>query len=288
MRISNNSLQAANSFFHSELAEILNREAANYYFYALAEHFLQKKKLHLLMDENIRLSESEMLMFTQAIKRIKKHEPLQYIIGNTEFFGLNIKVSPSVLIPRPETEQLVELCLQNNLQAKLRVIDLCTGSGCIALALKKHRPDWDVFALDKYENALKQAKENSDLLGLPINFIKADVLFDFEQKLDGKFDIIISNPPYVRQSEAAQMKSNVLDHEPHEALFVADDDALVFYRKMIDFARQNLQKGGFLFFEINEYKGKEMLDLFTGSAFINVTLLKDAEQKDRFVMAEKG
>jgi release factor glutamine methyltransferase len=286
MRISNNSLQAVKSFFHSELAEILDREAANYYFYALAEHFLQKKKLHLLMDENIRLSESEMLMFTKAIKRIKKHEPLQYIIGNTEFFGLNIKVSPSVLIPRPETEQLVELCLQNNPQAKLRVIDLCTGSGCIALALKKHRPDWDVFALDKYENALNQAKENADLLGLPINFIKADVLFDFEQKLDGKFNIIISNPPYVRQSEAALMKSNVLDHEPHEALFVADDDALVFYRKMIDFAGQNLQKGGFLFFEINEYKGKEMLDLFIGSTFINVTLLKDAEQKDRFVMAE--
>jgi release factor glutamine methyltransferase len=182
---------------------------------------------------------------------------------------------------------LVELCLQNNPQAKLRVIDLCTGSGCIALALKKHRPNWDVYALDKFDNTLNQAKENADLLNLPINFIKADVLHELAEKVVGNFDIIISNPPYVRQSEAAQMKSNVLDHEPHEALFVADDDALVFYRKMVTFAEQRLQKDGYLFFEINENKGKEMFDLFTGSTFINVTLLKDAEQKDRFVMAVK-
>lgn len=218
------------------------------------------------------------------VQRLLKHEPLQYILGETFFSGLKIRVTPAVLIPRPETEELVGLISDHNLPDGSRLLDIGTGSGCIALALKNRFPETTVSACDISPDALAIARENSLINQLDVDFFQADIL-SWNSRKWPLFDVIVSNPPYVTVSEKKQMQRNVLDFEPPTALFVADNNPLLYYRAIAAFASEYLKKGGFLFFEINEKFGPETANLLRVQGFAEVQLKTDLQGKNRMVVA---
>lgn len=220
-----------------------------------------------------------------VVDRLLRHEPIQYIFGETRFYGLTLKVSPDVLIPRPETEELVDLIVADSSgRSDLAVMDLCTGSGCIAVALARNLPFSSVTAVDISEKALAVAKENAALTKTKIEFIKADVL-DIKTTDGPEFDIIISNPPYIAESEKADMNPNVLDHEPPLALFVPDSDPLKFYRAISMYAQKTLKPGGHLYFEINPLYSSELVTMLKNNEWDNIDLLPDMQKKMRFIRA---
>ncbi len=218
------------------------------------------------------------------VQRLLKHEPLQYILGETFFSGLKIRVTPAVLIPRPETEELVGLISDLNLPDGSRLLDIGTGSGCIALALKNRYPETTVSACDISPDALAIARENNLINQLDVDFFQADIL-SWNSRKWPLFDVIVSNPPYVTVSEKKQMQRNVLDFEPPTALFVADNNPLLYYRAIAAFASEYLKKGGFLFFEINEKFGPETANLLRVQGFAEVQLKTDLQGKNRMVVA---
>jgi release factor glutamine methyltransferase len=226
------------------------------------------------------------------LSELKTGKPVQYIFGVTEFYGLPFKVNPYVLIPRPETEELVEWILfggGDRLKVegeRFSVLDIGTGSGCIAISLKKNLEDADVSAIDISEGALQTAKENAVLNSVKINFIQADILNIKPGVATANYNIIVSNPPYVTLDDKKQMHNNVTDFEPHTALFVPKHDPLIFYRAIADFALNNLIAGGLLFFEINESLGKETVELLAGNSFKNIELRKDMSGRDRMIKAQ--
>ncbi len=226
----------------------------------------------------------------KILTQLKTGEPLQYILGNTEFYGLKFLVNPSVLIPRPETEELVEWVL-SSWQLPVSsgyILDIGTGSGCVAISLKKNLPGAQVSAIDISPEALQTAKQNAELNEVDVNFIEADIL-NLTSAIDiPNSEIIISNPPYVTLADKKQMHANVTDFEPHTALFVQEDDPLIFYKAIANFSFNNLTKGGLLFFEINENYGREIVELLENSGFKNVELRKDMSGKDRMIKAQKG
>lgn len=218
----------------------------------------------------------------KIVFRLKKFEPIQYILGETEFYGLKIKVNPSVLIPRPETEELVQWITQSKLPVNARILDIGTGSGCIALALKSLLKNAEVFGVDVSENALDVARQNAIGNSLDVVFFQSDILKwkECEWKI---YDVIVSNPPYIRESEKQQMHANVLEYEPANALFVNDNDPLVFYRAISAFSKKYLAKNGKLFFEINENLGLEMNELLLEYGFRDIEMRKDINGKTRMV-----
>jgi release factor glutamine methyltransferase len=231
----------------------------------------------------------------EVLIRLKTGEPIQYILGHTEFYSLQFMVNPSVLIPRPETEELVEWVISSVNSKQLAVgsgpqpnhiLDIGTGSGCIAISLKKNLDDVQVSAMDISTEALQTAKENAELNNVSVNFIKADILnLTNHSPLTTPYSVIVSNPPYVTLEDKKQMHINVTDFEPHNALFVPDDDPLVFYKAIIDFATKNLKKNGLLFFEINESYGKQIVDLLNVKSFKNAELKKDMSDRFRMIKA---
>ena len=233
------------------------------------------------------MTEAELELFNEALLKLKKHEPLQYIIGETEFYGFPIKVASGVLIPRPETEELVDWVYQdfkkNN--ASISILDIGTGSGAIAVSLAKLITQASVSAIDFSTKALAIAKDNAALNSVKINWIEQDILST--GGLEQSYDVIVSNPPYVRNLEKVEIQSNVLNYEPHEALFVADDNALIFYKKIATLAFQSLKQNGILYFEINEYLGDETLELVKNSGFKNVELRNDFAGKPRMLKAKR-
>jgi release factor glutamine methyltransferase len=229
------------------------------------------------------VKESELL---KILERLKMEEPIQYILGKSEFYGLDLAVNSSVLIPRPETEELVRWILDSAENKAARILDLGTGSGCIPLALKKELPQAEVFGVDKSPEALKLADQNARMLHLDVEFELFDILQD-DLKGNGSFDIMVSNPPYVRFSERELMKANVLKYEPEMALFVTDADPLVFYRRIADLGRDYLSKGGLLFFEINEKYGQEILEMLAGNGYTDTQLRRDLSGRDRMIKAKK-
>ena len=211
-------------------------------------------------------------------------KPLQYILGYTEFFGLRFLVNPSVLIPRPETEELVQWCIESSQSQGNNILDIGTGSGCIAISLKKNLPDASVTAIDISAEALNTAKENAALNQADINFIEADALkLNDAQPVGTKFTLIVSNPPYVTLQDKTLMHTNVTDFEPHTALFVPEDDPLLFYREIALFAAGHLVNNGLLFFEINESYGYQTVQLLSGIGFMNIELRKDMSGKFRMI-----
>lgn len=238
----------------------------------------------LLSDKNTKITPADRLIIDKIIERLKKFEPIQYILGETEFYGLPFTVNENVLIPRPETEELVELIIKENSQPQLEVLDIGTGSGCIAISLQKHLSKADVIGWDISEEALLVAKKNSDNNTVDTHFQQVDILKDYP--LNKRFDIIVSNPPYVLDSEKIEMHTNVLDYEPHTALFVADDNPLLFYNRIADVATHLLKDGGRLYFEINRAKGQETIDMLENKNFSNICLIKDISKNDRIVRAE--
>lgn len=255
--------------------------------------------VRLIMESVCGLSYTEMILqkdrvpdkekkrqLDEIVERLKKYEPIQYILGETEFYDLKIKVNLSVLIPRPETEELVQWMVESDLPANPKILDIGTGSGCIALALKATLKNAEVSGIDISEEALQTARENARNNNLDVRFAKSDIL-DWNTEVWGELDVVVSNPPYVRESEKQLMQKNVLDFEPTGALFVSDDDPLVFYRAIAQFAQTQLRKGGYLFLEINEYLGAEMIELMEENAFRNIELRMDLMGKNRMLCCQK-
>ena len=227
------------------------------------------------------LSDNEKQKIFHILNRLKNNEPIQYILGVTEFYGLDFKLSPSVLIPRPETEELVEWILLETKNINPHVLDIGTGSGCIPIALAKHMHGGTIEAWDVSDDALDIAKVNALLNRVSVQFKNVDVLqYQNNNKL---YDVIVSNPPYIQESEKEQMDKNVLDFEPNIALFVPNEDALVFYRRIADIAKEQLNNEGMLYFEINQLKGLEVAQLLKDKGFVNVELKKDISNNYRMI-----
>ncbi|MBU2951645.1 peptide chain release factor N(5)-glutamine methyltransferase [Tamlana agarivorans] len=272
--------------FHQELDAIYATEEVNSFFYTLIDVFYKVSRIDLAMDTEWSIEDDRVIQ--KALKQLKKHKPIQYIIGETEFYGLTFKVDKNVLIPRPETEELVEWILKhNNENDKINILDIGTGSGCIAISLAKYLKNANVYALDVSKPALQVAKKNAELNAVDVTFIEADILTTKNVE-DLKFDIIVSNPPYVREKEQTLMKPNVLENEPHLALFVKDDNALQFYKAITAFSVENLVDQGKLLFEINEFLGNEMIRLLQKHEFSNIELKQDIFRKDRMIKGVKN
>jgi len=224
-------------------------------------------------------------------ERLKKNEPVQYVLGEAWFAGMKFKVNKNVLIPRPETEELVDwIAKVINAQYSIRnvqcsIMDIGTGSGCIPITLKKKLPQATVSAIDVCSEALFTATENAVALNADVNFVLLDFLDEEKWKELAQYDIIVSNPPYVKQSEINTMHDRVKEFEPHLALFVPDEDALLFYKKLSDFSLKHLKPGGSLFVEINEALGEQVVNLFRSTGFANIELRKDMQEKDRMIKA---
>jgi len=274
--------------FHKELDAIYGGNEVDSFFYLLTEHYLDLNRLSFALKPKLEIHEFDEIKFQDALTKLKKAQPIQYIIGETEFYGLPFKVNEHTLIPRPETEELVHWIINqqpiiNNQQ--LNILDIGTGSGCIAISLAKQLPNVKVYGLDVSGEALNIAKQNAELNEVEVTFIEANILTSCHSVLDAEstFDIIVSNPPYVRYSEKQEMKNNVLRHEPDLALFVGDKNPLQFYNAITEFAVNNLAEKGMLFFEINQYLGNEMKQLFAKYNFNNIELKKDMFGNDRMI-----
>lgn len=271
--------------FREELSPIYNVHEAFQFVWLIFDHLHGWSKTDMLLRNDTKLTVSDHLFVQKALERLKIHEPIQYILGKTEFFGLPFEVNSSVLVPRPETEELVEWIIESAEPGKkLRVLDIGTGSGCIAIALAKLLPGSSVTAWELSPGALLIAEKNASRNEVSVSFEQKDVLQVSAEDME-QFDIIVSNPPYVRDSEKELMKENVLNHEPHLALFVEDHDPLLFYRKIARLAANSLATGGLLFFEINRDMGQETLSLLADEGFHSMELRKDLSGNYRMLKA---
>ena len=287
MKVSSNKVSDVFSFYLSVLEDKYESSESKSFLYILFEHYFKFSKLDFVKEPDYRLSESELLKIHFSVKELLKNKPIQHIIGSVNFCGFVFKVSPDVLIPRPETEELVELIVEDckDLDQKISILDIGTGSGCIAISLSKKIVDSHVQAIDVSEEALKVASENSKINQANAEFTKLDVLNESEIMTLPQFDIIVSNPPYIRNSEKSLMQKNVLDYDPEKALFVSDDNPLIFYKTIAELGLAHLNKNGRLYFEINEAFGSETSDLLKGLNYSTIKIYKDFRGKDRFVSA---
>ena len=263
----------------SELSSTYEMDELNSIFNLLSEDYLKIPRSKILLADEIDLTDKKKNLFLIALERLKNHEPIQYVIGKTSFMDLEFKVNNSVLIPRSETEELVRLMLKEDLDGK-EILDIGTGSSCIAISLAKNLPNSKVSALDISNDAIEVAKENAKLNSVSIEFINADI---FEYNSDKKYDVIVSNPPYVTEHEKALMKKNVLDYEPEIALFVDDSDPLKYYEFIINFSKNHLNQNGQIFFEINENKRKGIESILDENDQYKSDFLKDSFKKTRFL-----
>ena len=271
------------SNFISEITPFFDEMESESFFYIILEHLHNLKRIDLALQPDLEISEKELNNWEAIVAELKTQKPIQYILGETFFYDLKFEVNENTLIPRPETEELVALILNSNTgtQKKLKILDIGTGSGCIAISLAKNIPNAQVFALDVSEKAIKMAQKNAKLNEVTITFLHQSILET--DNLNQQFDIIVSNPPYIRNLEKIEINKNVLDYEPHLALFVENDDALLFYRKIAQLAKKNLNQNGQLFFEINQYLGKETLKLIEDLGFKNIQLHQDIYGNDRMI-----
>ncbi len=286
MTVQNGYLQLVTAL--SEVYE--QREAAAIADWAM-ENISGMRRVDRLIHKDQLLTATQLDKLDVCSRKLLQHEPIQYVLNEAWFAGMKFYVDNNVLIPRPETEELVEWILEYSAgagkpESALAIIDIGTGSGCIPISLKKKMPKASVYALDVSEGALSVARKNADDLRAAVNFLHQDILNEAQWQNIPPVDIVVSNPPYIKESEAALMHKNVLQNEPHLALFVPDEDALIFYKKIAAMALLRVKPGGALFFEINESLGKEVCEMLVEKGFIHVELRKDLQQKDRMVMAE--
>ncbi|CAN5788340.1 peptide chain release factor N(5)-glutamine methyltransferase [soil metagenome] len=271
-----------------------DREAANIADWTI-EHITGFKRIDRITNKQFPLSKPQQQLLNTYATQLLKHTPVQYVLHEAWFAGMNLYVDENVLIPRPETEELIEWIVEEsqNLPAgqasskvkSQKVLDIGTGSGCIPVTLKKKLPAWDAHALDVSEGALAVAQKNADTQKTNITFYHSDILDKNQWNQLSTFDIIVSNPPYIKHSEEKDMRNNVLSHEPHLALFVPDEDALLFYRAIAEFGLTHLNEEGKLFFEINEALGNEVQQLLHDYNYIQTKLRKDMQGKDRMIKA---
>lgn len=285
MKMPNNTLDAVISYIKTELNNLYDESEIKSMTYIMLEHFFSISKKDILLNKEKRFSESELLQVIYAVKDLKKQKPLAYIFGEWEFYGLTFKVNQHTLIPRPETEELVQLVVNENQSKKVRILDIGTGSGCIAIALKKQLPENTIFAFDISEEALIVAKQNALLNEVEINFKQVNILKPLA--IAEQFDVIVSNPPYIPLKDKEIMKKNVLDFEPHLALFVDNDNALLFYKAIAQYALTSLTPNGKLYVEIHEELGQEVKMLFENTGFETVKIINDINDKNRIVSCLK-
>jgi release factor glutamine methyltransferase len=270
--------------FLKELSNMYDEKEIESFFYLVLESIHKKKRIDLALEPKMEMDAIQLSLWQIVLTDLKKNKPIQYILGQTEFYGLPFIVNENVLIPRPETEELVELILSRNQSLKrVKILDIGTGSGCIPISLKKNMLSSEIEAIDISEMALATAKLNAELNNVEVAFFLKNILETDD--LGVQYDIIVSNPPYVRHKEKCKINANVLEYEPHLALFVEDEDALLFYRKIAQIALKNLKSGGKLYFEINQYLSKETVDLLESLNFKNIDLRKDIYGNDRMIEA---
>ncbi|MEN2400689.1 peptide chain release factor N(5)-glutamine methyltransferase [Flavobacterium sp. MC2016-06] len=274
--------------FIKELSPFYDAYEAESFFYLILEDKHKLRQIDLALNHELVFDESDFVLWDSILEQLKKEVPIQYILGKTSFYGLDFEVNENVLIPRPETEELVEWIINENASIdkakKLKILDIGTGSGCIAISLAKNLPNASVYAIDVSRKAIETAKRNAVNNNVEVTFMLQDVL-EMEALKCG-CDIVVSNPPYVRNLEKEEIKKNVLDYEPHLALFVDDNDALIFYKKIASLAQKGLLEKGQLYFEINQYLGKEMTNLLEDMSFENIELRKDIYDNDRMIFGK--
>lgn len=276
-------IKSLKTHFFSELQTIQEDSEIESFFFILTEFLHNLKRIDVSLHPEFEVSETDLEKWKTIISELKTEKPIQYITGEAWFYGLRFEVNENTLIPRPETEELVEWIV-DGLKVKgkgQRILDIGTGSGCIPISLKKEIPNAQVSAIDISEKALEMALKNALDNQVEIKFLCKNILET--ESLDEKYDVIVSNPPYVRNLEKQEIKRNVLDYEPHLALFVDDSDALLFYRKIAQLALKSLAPNGKLFFEINQYLGKETVELLEKLGFKNIELRKDFVGNDRMI-----
>lgn len=266
---------------------VFSKREASYILDIFISDFFDNKTNYFSIQEMI-IEDKLKEYLDKVVQKLNTNEPFQYILGNEEFYGYNFKVNKNVLIPRPETEELVEWVIDTvkNLDKNLNILDIGTGSGCIPISIAKNIDNAVIHACDISNEAIKLAKENNIKLQTNVNFFEQDILDEKLWKYKNKYDIIISNPPYIPNSEKTLMHSNVLDFEPNIALFVENENPLLFYNTISKFALKNLAINGFLFFECNEYNAKKVVELLKKLKFKNIELKKDLSGKDRMIKAE--
>lgn len=267
-------------WINSELKSIYPASEINAFVSIIFHYLLNYSKTQLLVNEDKILPTKTIQEINHIVSELKLHKPIQYIIGRTEFYNLNFSIISGVLIPRPETEELVHWVINENKGEFFKILDIGTGSGCIAISLAKNMPGSVVYAMDISEDALTLTRKNSMLNNVEIHLTQGDILRN-KCLLNETFDVIVSNPPYVRESEKKYMQANVLDYEPHNALFVPDDDYLLFYRKILEFSHTHLNPNGKVYFEINESFGNEVGLLLEEKNFSEILIKKDLNGKDR-------
>ena len=287
------------NYFNETLKTIYPITEIDSFFFLLLEEYLGFRRVDIVLKSDFKITQETLNLLQSATKQLEQEVPLQYVIGKTEFYGLPFVVNKHVLIPRPETEELVACVVSESSRVKtfntstkqttetkqLKILDIGTGSGCIPISLKKQLPFAKISAIDISKEALTVAKKNAVLNNVDIHFILQDILKTVA--LDQHYDIIISNPPYVRELEKKELKNNVLKNEPHVALFVENDNPLIFYAKIAELAKKYLNKNGLLFFEINQYLGTETIDLVNKKGLKNIQLKKDMFGNDRIIVASK-
>ena len=285
--------------FNESLKHLYPTSEIDSFFFIILEEYMGFKRIDIVLKSDFNIDQKSLNLMQIATKQLEQEIPIQYIIGKTEFFGLPFNINKEVLIPRPETEELVEQVLkevsltkicktttdETTNEKQLKILDIGTGSGCIAISLKKQLPSSKISAIDVSNEALRIAKKNALLNKVDINFIHLDILKT--NNLDKLYDVIVSNPPYVRELEKKEMKNNVLNNEPHLALFVDNKNPLLFYNKIAELAKNFLTKNGQLHFEINQYLGKETIILLAEKGFKNIQLKKDIFGNDRIISAFK-
>jgi len=275
--------------FSESLSETYPKKEIDSFFYILMEEKLKLQRIDTVLNPDFLIDTATVVVLKIILERLQKEEPIQYILGKTEFYGLPFLVDKNTLIPRPETEELVEWILSEiqkiqggNQKTPLAILDIGTGTGCIPITLAKNTVNTVITAIDISAAALRVAKKNAVLNSVPINFIMQDILKTTQ--LPQKYNLIVSNPPYVRELEKVEISANVLENEPHLALFVANKNPLVFYDKIADLAKQQLNENGMLFFEINQYLGKETVKMLEEKGFQNIQLKKDLSGNDRMLL----
>ena len=272
------------SKFSSDLTDLYSLQEASSLFKIVLEEVLSFDTAKFYLNPNYTLTKIELKKINKFTDELKKGRPYQYIVGETKFCNYKFYVNDSVLIPRVETEGLVDWILNDNNNSKATVIDLCSGSGCIAITIKIKRKKWDIFALEKSKKAIKIAKRNSSRHLVNINYVNADV---FSWDNCDEVDIIISNPPYIVESQKKFMKINVLNFEPEKSIFVPDENPLIFYKRIFDFSKSKLKTGGLIYFEINPKFKNQLISLSNEYHFSSYELKKDIFKRNRYIKFQR-
>ncbi len=281
-------MRAAIASIRKELGGIFAPGETESLIFLIFEKIKGYSRTQFILAHDEKLTNDEQLEISRIVNRLKQHEPIQYILGETEFYGLPFYAVPGVLIPRPETEELVQLIIQENRLSEPVILDMGTGTGCIAISLRKNIPHAQVLACDISPVCLETARRNAQQNASEITVLEYNILTNAPEFNFPELDVIVSNPPYIRENEKSLMEKNVLEYEPDLALFVPDSDPLLFYRQIADFARIHLKNNGRLYFEINEAFGAECSAMLQEKGFSGIALKKDINGKDRMIACSRA